>query len=103
MATPKKCGFEKPDGSSCRGLAQKATGRCRHHAAHAIPDGSQTIGYVDRRLVEEEPGVTLEFWNDYNTMEIHNYVNRATGGRVELPLHLSHERMAAQAVEVLSP
>lgn len=102
MATPKKCGFEKPDGSLCAGLAQKATGRCRHHKAHAIPDGSQTIGHIDRRLVDEEPGTTLEFWEDYSTDEIVNYVRNATGGRVEIPLHLSHERMAAQAVEVLA-
>lgn len=102
MANPKRCGFEKPNGKLCQGMAQKATGRCRHHAVHAIPDGSQVIGLIDRRLVDEEPGTNPEFWEDYSCDEIVNYVRNATGGRVEIPGHLCHERMVAQACEVLS-
>ena len=102
MGIPKKCGFEKPDGTVCRGLAQKATGRCRHHKAHAIPDGGQTIGHIDHRLVDHEPGTTPEFWNNYSTDEIVNYVRNATSGRVEIPPHFNHERMVAQAVEALA-
>jgi hypothetical protein len=101
MKIPKKCAFIKEDGVRCGCIAVKGSRYCRHKS-HVGEDHSQTIGYVDRTLIEAEPGRDISFFDDYSTMEIHNYVKNATGGRVELPLHFSQEQMATQAAEVLS-
>lgn len=98
MGKPSKCSFVKTNGNRCGCMALSGSDTCRWHKV----DNSQTIGHIDQSLIDAEPGTKLEFWDDYSTSEIANYVNNATGGRVQIPLHLSHERMAAQAVEVLS-
>jgi len=104
MSKPNTCTFIKRDQTRCKALALPGLDRCRWHkdAAADTAGGGQVFGVIDRRLVEAEPGAKPEFYEDFNTYEIVNYVSNATGGRVQIPLHLSRERIIAQAVEALA-
>lgn len=123
------CSFLKDDGQGCKAPARTGSDFCRHHQpAPVVREPLPHFGHDDHEWEEQmaaalrhaqlrnvaKPALEVqrekptyqcpeqdpEFWNDYSSQEIHNYIIRETGGRVEIPLHFSHEQMVAHAVEV---